>query len=129
MYIRKDTKHKVILNCAKDRMLWFLPVEIWDSQINGIFSVFYRSPNNVNYMDELFGRVISLNKLNVIVADPNIDLLKYDKFSRLTNCSFIKNGLELNNRFVTRENENNGTLIDVVLTNQMNIIKSKPLDN
>lgn len=135
MYIRKDTKYKVILNYTKNKMLWFLSVEIWDSEINGIFSVFYRSPSNLNNieeslneLDELFGKVISLNKLNIIVGDLNIDLLKDDKFSRLANCSFIKNGLDLNNKFVTRENENNGTLIDVVLTNEMNMIKSKPLE-
>lgn len=44
MYITKDIKHKIIQNTAIDKILWFLSVEIWDSGINGIYSVFYRSP-------------------------------------------------------------------------------------
>ena len=40
MYIKSDIKHKLILNSAIDKMLWLLSIEIWDSEIDGIYTVF-----------------------------------------------------------------------------------------
>lgn len=90
IYIKKELKHKMIINKNIDTMLWFLSFEIWDSKINGIYNVFYRSPNarvnveeSIMKLDEILEQTINLNKLNVITEDLNIDLRRDNQFTRL----------------------------------------------
>lgn len=44
IYLKKEIKYKVILYKVFDKMLWYLAIEIWNSKIDGIYAVFYRSP-------------------------------------------------------------------------------------
>lgn len=136
IYIKKELKHKMIINKNIDTMLWFLSFEIWDSKINGIYNVFYRSPNarvnveeSIMKLDEILEQTINLNKLNVITEDLNIDLRRDNQFTRLIQNIISRHGLILSVNFNTRENENNGTLIDVVLTNESEKVECEPLIN
>lgn len=101
------------MNMNIEMMIWFLSIEIWDGNINGIYSVFYRS----------------LNKFNVITGDLNIDLNRDNKYARLIQNIISKHGLDLRVNFITRENNNNGTLIDAVLTNDTERVECKPMAN
>lgn len=98
IYLKKDIKYKIILNKFFDKMLWFLAIEIWNSKIDGIYAVFYRSPNKdvnvesaLNALDESFDNTINLNKLNVISGDLNIDLnKKTNKYAKIAKTILTK---------------------------------------
>lgn len=93
-----------------------LSIEIWDYNVNGIYSVFYRSPNvnvnleAINKFDELLENTINLNKFNCIAGDLNIDLNKTNRHTKLIRDIFVKHGLEQNVKFNTRECNVDGTL-------------------
>lgn len=118
-------------------MLWFLSIEIWNSKIDGIYTVFYRSPkkdvnleNSLNALDESFDKVINLNKLNLITGDLNINLNKLNnKYAKISKNIFTKHDLKITANFITRENNNDGTLIDMIVSNKPEIIECKSLDN
>lgn len=134
IYILPDLKYKVILNSAIDKMIWFLAIEIWDSNTDGIYCIFYRSPSaNVNIaieaLNDLLSNSINLNKFNLVAGDLNIDLNKKNNYSKFAEDLFIRHGLELNVNFNTRDNRINGTLIDVILTNKVENIHCIPLEN
>lgn len=91
IYIKNDFKYKVITNKAIASMLWFLAVDVWNSDINGIYVVFYRSPSRdinvelaLNSLDDLLNETINLNKLNVISGDLNIDLNKRNRYTKMS---------------------------------------------
>lgn len=136
MYIQSQIKFKIIKNVAVDKMLWFLSIEIWDCEINGIYSVLYRSPNkdinvesSIKIIDEILDEIIVQDKLNVIGGDLNINLNMKNKNSKLIKDMLTRYELKLNVNFVTRNNEANGTMIDVILTNNNEKLKSKVLEN
>lgn len=45
IYIKKQIKFKVIENKSVDRMFWYLIIEICDSDMRGVYTIFYRSPS------------------------------------------------------------------------------------
>lgn len=136
IYIKSNIKHKIILNSSIDKMLWILAVELWNGVTPGIYTVFYRSPNQLNNteialteIEDAFDKIINLNKFNIIAGDLNIDMNKENKYRKIAIDLFDKYELTLNNKFITRENNNNGTLIDVILTNKNDMILSDVLEN
>lgn len=136
IYIKNDIKYKVIANEIVDKMIWFLSIEIWNSEIDGIYTVFYRSPNKdvnienaLNALDELLNKSINLNKMNVITGDLNVDLNKRNKYVKMAKNIFVKHELKLSANFVTRENNRHGTLIDVIATNRNEQIKCKAIES
>lgn len=73
IYIKKICKYKIILNKSINNMIWFLAIEVWNSEMNGIYAGFYRSPNKsividnaLNLLDQFLEMPVNLNKLNVI---------------------------------------------------------------
>lgn len=75
--MKNDLKYKIVTNKSIDKILWFLAIEIIESNCKGIYSVFYRSPsatvnieNSLDELDTIFENVVNLN---IITGDLNID--------------------------------------------------------
>lgn len=124
------------MNKSIDKILWFLAIEIIESNCKGIYSVFYRSPsatvnieNSLDELDTIFENVINLNKMNIKTGDLNIDLNIQSRLADLFKNIIAKHGIVQKIDFKTGENDNNGTIIDVVLTNDHEKVKTKPLEN
>lgn len=134
MYIQNNIKHKVILNIAIDKIIWLLAIETWDSEVNGVFCVFYRSPNSeiensLKLLDNNFDKIVNLNKFNLITGDLNINLNKMSRHANIANNIFVKHNLTMGVNFNTRDNNIDGTLIDVILTNNIENMSCLPLEN
>lgn len=136
MYIKKELKFKIIQNECMNEALWFLTIEIWNSNINGFYHGFYRSPskkinNNdaIEMFDRFLYRSVKLKKNNIIVGDLNIDLNRDNLNTKKIENILIKHGLNQMIDFNTRVVNDSHTKIDVVLTNTTNEIKCRPLHN
>lgn len=44
-YVRKDIRFKEMLNNSFDKNIWFLTIEIKNSEMKGIYTVIYHSPS------------------------------------------------------------------------------------
>lgn len=82
IYVQKPIKYKMIVNQVIDKMIWFLAIEVLNSNENGIYIGFYRSPsknididNALDSLDELLNISLNLNKKNIVAGDLNIDML------------------------------------------------------
>lgn len=122
IYIKNYIKYKIVTNEIIDKMVWFLSIEIWNSEIDNIESA-------LNALDELLNTTINLNKLNVITGNLNVDLNKCNKFTKMAENIFVKHELKLSGNFVTRENNRHGTFIDIIATNENELLKCKTLNN
>lgn len=132
LFLRNKLKHKIVINKPIDMMLWFLAIEIWGDGIDGIYGVFYRSPNKsvntreaLESFDRCLEETINLNKMNIIVGDININMNINDRLSNLLKSSLMGNDLMIMNNFNTRDNKANSTLIDLILTNKEEKVKCK----
>lgn len=150
-YVRKNMKFKVLFNENFDKHFWFISIELWDCELNGIYHIFYRSqglkPKNTNHInydqqirtiktaeaierfDEFLDKVININKLNIIMGDLNFDLNKNNLNNRKINNIFVKYGLIRLTNFDTRSENGSSSSIDVVLTNKPKIVQCKPLND
>lgn len=45
MYVKEESKYKIIYNNSVDKFFWCIAVEMLNSNVNGIFSCFYRANN------------------------------------------------------------------------------------
>lgn len=136
IYIKNDIKYRIIINEVIEKMLWFLAIEIWNTEINGIYAVFYRSPNKdvnvelaLNALDDLVNKTLNLNKLNIVVGDLNVDLNKRNKNAKMAKSILVKHDLNLCGNFITRDNNNSGTQIDIVVTNKTELVNSYALES
>lgn len=136
IYIKQEIKYRVILIENIKNAIWCVAIEVWNCEADGIYSVIYRSPNKENNMnifmkdyDNILNKIIKLNKMNVITGDINIDMLKINGTTDKIKDLYIKHGLTLKINFVTRENNGNGTLIDVVLTNKTDKIECTEIED
>lgn len=99
IYLKNYIKYKIIHNRNIDNKIWFLTIEIWNTQISGIYTVFYRSPDRgvqtkeaLNMFDTVIDRVTNIRKLNVIMGDLNIDLNEINKTTKEIGNILNKNG-------------------------------------
>lgn len=118
-----------------NNMIWFLAIEVWNSDMNGIYAGFYGSPNKsivienaLNSFDQFLEMSINLNKLNVITGDLNIDLSSANEYSKMAMDMLEKHELKLCGNFVIRENNISGTIIDLIASNGQNL-SCFPLNN
>lgn len=143
IYIEKETKHRILMNESVDNIVWCLVIEIWDTKYDGVYCAFYRSPNKkkengqsesnidifMRKFDEILDKIVVVDKLNVIIGDINIDMKCNDSNTENTLNMFQKYDLALITDFITRNNDRNGTIIDVVFTNDDNRVGCFPLEN
>lgn len=87
IYIKSNLKFKVVFNENYDNHLWILTLEIWNGITNGLYHVFYRSPDKkfkqkdiIKIMDKFFHSAIRLNRFNILMGDLNVDM------DRMTPC-------------------------------------------
>lgn len=134
IYVNNELKFKVIENCHEEKQMWCLAIELFDSAINGMYSVMYRSPAaNINecfeFTDKFLEKTINPNKLNVVTGDININMNDLNTNSRALLYLFEKHGLSLIVNFDTRVTNTSQTLIDYVLTNNKEKVSCKPIEH
>lgn len=126
-YIKKDLKYKVIHTIAIKDTFWGLSLEILESNLNGIYSCFYRANkanNNIfeNIFEEFLAKTINFNKIYICVGDLNINLNETNSKTKLFNKICSRFGIKNRVNFDTRITNTSKTKIDVVLTNDIKII-------
>lgn len=101
IYLKNHIKYKIIQNGNIDNKIWFLAIEIWNTKINGMYTVFYRSPDRgihtkeaLNMFETVIDKVTNIRKMNVIMGDLNIDLNKINKTTKEIKNIVNKNGLK-----------------------------------
>lgn len=134
IYVKKTLKYKVIENASLEKMLWYLTIEIFDCEINGVYSVLYRSPAHIfaltyAHLDAFFEKIVRLNKLNVITCDMNVDMNLSSNNTRYINDLLEKHGIKQIVKFATRHTNETQTLIDYVITNSNDRVSCKPLSS
>lgn len=129
MYVRCGKKYRILENKCENGAFWYLAIEITDDKMKGVYSVCYRSPNKMNKvndgiyeaitcLDTYMEKIMKHDRFNLIMGDINIDIKKNDKKSRQIKELAVKHGLKIINKFNTRENKKDGSIIDIILTNK-----------
>lgn len=133
-YINDQIKYKVIRCENIECRLWFTSIEIWNSQMDGIYHTFYRSPDGsvkndetLKILEEFLEKSVNLGKLNVIMGDLNFDLNNNKLITKKIKSLFNKFELIQMVNFDTRVNNKSSTQIDVILTNNPEMVECKPL--
>lgn len=132
IYVKKQTKFKILVNDSIDYKIWFIAIEIMDCSIKGIYAGLYRSPSynlneTVDYIEHMFDKIINLHKLNIIVGDFNVNVDVKNNDSELIEILCEKYGLDQIVNFKTRISKSSETKIDLVLTNEDKKVKTEPL--
>lgn len=109
IYVRADIKYKLLHNDEWDSHLWFVTIELFEFNCEGLYHVFYRSPdkkftvpNIVKIIDKYLNSVINLNKQNIMVGDLNVDMNSKTNSKKQIDTLLTKHGLFLLNDFPTR---------------------------
>lgn len=79
IYVQKNLKFKIVFMNAIESTLWCLAIEIINSHVNGIYSIFYRANNAKNdkfeeAFEEFLYKTNKQNKLNICVGDLNLNM-------------------------------------------------------
>lgn len=134
IYIQSNIKFKIISNESWENHIWFVSLEIWNGIANGLYHVFYRSPDKkfkqrevIKTMNKFFDKTLQLNRFNLVMGDLNIDMNKTDTMQNKMNGLLTKYGLSLINNFNTRICDRSQTKIDVVLSNKSNLVNCATL--
>lgn len=104
-------------------MFWFITIEIFDCDMKGIYSGFYRSPDSnaiesTNIFGEYIESNISVNKLNIFMGDINFDFAKNNQRILIMKNMFDSFGIDIISDFFTRITNESQTQIDLILSNR-----------
>lgn len=134
IYVKNNIKVKTVFMNSIDKTLWCLAIEIINSQLNGIFSCFYRANNAKSKLfedsfDEFLAKTIDQNKLCICVGDLNLNMNEKTTSVKQFTDTYEMHGLKYVSDFFTRIAQNSKTKIDVVLTNANERVNCQALPN
>ena len=126
MYIKCDLNYKVIWNKCHLNNMWCIVIKV-RNKFKGLFSVLYYSPSSIFLENfENLCQTIDLNDKCFIVGDFNVDMNKKITYGKKLKDLVDLYGLKQIVNYFTRISDNSEIIIDLVLTNDLNI-SSEPL--
>lgn len=135
MYIRKDIKYQNIFNYVIDQTLWVLGIKIHTSR--GFHDIYclYRSPSVIpnqflqDFLNPWLENLVFQGNNFVLTGDFNVDYKGDTTYSKKIKEIVESNGLKQHVNNFTRVTRDSKKLIDLVISNQKNKIKTKIAKN
>lgn len=132
IYVKKDVRFKLLKNCSIDKELWLLGIELRLENISySVYGVYNRCSESkyIRFLSDFCENEIDFSKINVIIGDINIDLLSdYHYSKKLKECMNDSTMKQIVTE-PTRITRSSKTLIDHIMTNDVNQVKYKILND
>lgn len=126
MYIKNGVKFMNIGHVILHKSAWLLSVKISKGFSKGVYTVIYHSPSAsdsafLEFFESWCEETINAQDIHTIIGDFNIDISKESTYSKRLKHLISHNGMQQLVDTYTRVNENSQTIIDLVITNALNV--------
>lgn len=132
VYTKKGTRFKILKNFNLDKQLWLLGIELSVKNANyRVYGVYNRcaEAKYIKFLSDFCENDIDYSKVNVFVGDINIDLLSDEFYARKLKECINDSTMKQIITEPTRITKNSRTLIDHVMTNDVNSVKYRILND